>query len=237
VNTVKGKNAIVSMDISGTFYPVFCAKTAEFVIEQEEIETTNVTSSSDREYVGGMSSALLNMTGVTTIDNTNSRVSILYLMQQAIRRAVQSFKITMTADNATVKVITFDGIIRTTGLQRDVAGFSNSNLTVRVTGAINLGDPVSPPEPPACEVQDAIYLDEPTAGITAGQYIAHSDLLEQANVVVLGVARTGSTYHYTSGTPVDLQFTTDLPNGDIIFSSLIPFNAGEWVYILYKITT
>jgi hypothetical protein len=86
-------------------------------------------------------------------------------------------------------------------------------------------------------VQDAIYLYEADAQITAGQYTAHSDLLEQADVEVLLVVRTGATYAYTSGTPVDLQFTTDLPNGYIIFSSLIPFNAGEWVYILYKITT
>lgn len=234
--TVKGKNIVLSMDIAGTFYPVFCGKTMDLTTEQEEIETTHVNSSSDREYVAGMSSSLCTITGITTIDNTNGRVGILYLKQQAVRRVVQSFRIRFTADDATVKDATFDGLIRTTGVSRDITGYSNSNLVIRVTGAINYGDPIAPPTPPDCEVEDAIYLYESDGGITAGQNTAHSDLLEQAGVEILMVVRTTDVQTYTSGTPTDSQFTTDLANGDIIFSSLLPFNEDEWVYILYKIS-
>jgi len=53
MNTIKGKNIVCSMDVGGTFYPIFCSKTAEFTVNQDEIETTSVNSGSSREYVQG----------------------------------------------------------------------------------------------------------------------------------------------------------------------------------------
>jgi hypothetical protein len=221
---------VVAMEIDSVYYPVFCAKSAEFTIDQEEIETTNVNSTSDREYVGGMSSGLLTMTGVTTVDNTNNRVSILYLMQQAIRRVIRPYKITMTADNATVKVISFDGLIRTTGISRETTGYSNSNLTVRVTGAIGINDLIAPPEPPACEIEDTIYID-----VVAGETSVADPLLEQDDVVILWVSREGQVFEQVVGTPGNAQFSFTALTGTINFDPSNPFNTGEVIAISYKI--
>jgi hypothetical protein len=229
-NTVKGRNVVVAMEIDSIYYPVFCAKAAEFVIDQEEIEVTSVNSTSDREYVGGMSSGLLTMTGVTTVDNTNDRVSILYLMQQAIRRVIRPYKITMTADNTTVKVITFDGLIRTTGISRETNGYSNSNLTVRVTGAIGINDLIAPPEPPACEIEDTIYIDA-----VAGETSVSDPLLEQDDVVILWASREGQIFEQVVGTPGNAQFSFNGATGTISFDPSNPLNDGEVIAISYKI--
>jgi len=53
--------------------------------------------------------------------------------------------------------------------------------------------------------------------------------------VIIAVARTGATHYETAGTPGNLEFKTDLPNGDIIFDSTNVFNADEWVSVEYKI--
>jgi predicted glutamine amidotransferase len=229
-NHVKGKNIICSMEISSVFYPLLCAKTAEFVTEQEEIEVTSVNSSLDREYEAGMSSTTLTMTGVTTLDNTNAKVSILYLMQQAVRRQTQSFRIRLTDDDSDVRDITFSGIIRTTGFSREVLGYSNSTLVIRVTGALNVGEPIAPPTVPDCEVEDALYKDA-----VEGQNSVTDALLTTANVVILSVSRTGVEHYFTSGTPGSLQYAFNAGTGTITFSASIPFEAGEWVYVLYKI--
>lgn len=229
-NLVKGRNVVVSMDISGTYYPVFCAKTAEFPIDQEVIETTTVNSTKQREYVPYRSSATLTVTGITTVDNSNGKVSVTYLMQQSVRSAVQSLKITMTADNGTDLVITFNAIIRRPSFSRDVNGYSQSSVEFLATGPIGFDEVITPPTPPDCEIEDPLYID-----VVAGENSVSSALLQATGVEILTVARAGVVHSYTSGTPVDQEFTTDLPNGDIIFSSLLPFNTGEVIYILYKI--
>ena len=40
--TVKGTNMIASIKISGTFYPVFCAKSCSFEMRNEIINRTSV---------------------------------------------------------------------------------------------------------------------------------------------------------------------------------------------------
>lgn len=212
------------MDVGGTFYPIFCSKTAEFTVNQDEIETTSVNSGSSREYVPGMMNATLSMTGVTTLDNSNSRISVLYLMQQSIRRSTQSFIITLTDDTGADVVIDFSAIITTTGFSRDVASYSQSNVTFRVTGDINFDTIITPPAP--SEVFSDYFT--PTAGLA---YITDASLV---GVSILQVARTGSTHNETTGTPTGRMFKYTSGTGRIDFDTAIPFDSGEDVYVEWK---
>lgn len=229
-NIVHGRNVIVEMLISSVYYPVFCAKTAEFSIEQDEIETTHINSGPNRAFVPGMANAMLNVAGVTTLNNTNGRVSILYLMQQSIRREIHTMRVVLTDQDANAIQVTFSAFIRNTSFTKDVISFSQSNLSMRVTGVIDFSELIGPPEAPECEVQDPLYID-----VVEGAVFVHSDLLEQDGVVILAVSREGVGHEEVFGTPDGLQFRPDLPNGDIYFDPDIPFNSGEVIYILYKI--
>src|SRR5574343_56785 len=221
MNTIKGKNIVCSMYVTDNYYPVFCGKTAEFTINQDEIETTSVNSPNSREYVPGMMNATLSMTGVTTLDNTNGRVSVLYLMQQSIRRSVQDLIITLTDDDGSDIVISFSAIITTTGFNRDVASYSNSNVTFRITGPVTFDTVITPPTP---EEVFSIYLNT-VAGLTS---VSDSDLI---GVDILQVARTGSTHNETTGTPTGRQFKYTSVSGTISFDASIPFESGEDVYV------
>lgn len=225
MNTIRGKNIVCSMYVTDAYYPIFCAKTAEFTINQDEIETTSVNSGSSREYVPGMSNATLSMTGVTTLDNTNDRVSVLYLMQQSIRRATQDCIITLTDDSGNDVVIQFYAIITSTGFTRDVASYSQSSVTFRVTGNITFDTVILPPVP---DVVYSIYLNT-----TAGQYTVNDSALIDADI--LQVAREGSTYTEVTGTPSGRQFKFTASTGVLTFDSSLTFNPGETVFVMYKV--
>lgn len=223
------------MKVDGNYYDVLCGKSLTLVTDTAEIETTNVNSTYDQEFVPGMCNHTLTINGVSEIDNRNENLSALYLWTSAVRRTIQEWRVYFTDQEGNVKSIEFRGFIKNNTLNADVSSMNDSSITVRVTGGLTLPVDIEDPVPPANEVEEPIYLFEADGDITAGQYTAHSDLLEQDGVVILSVARSGAEHYYTSGTPASLQYTTDLFNGDIIFSSSLPFNAGEAVYILYRI--
>lgn len=224
MNTIRGKNIVCSMLVDSEYYPIFCAKTAEFNVNQDEIETTSVNSGSSREYVPGMMNATLSMTGVTTLDNSNSRVSVLYLMQQSIRRQVRDLIITLTDDNGDDIVISFQAIITATGFTRDVASYSQSSVTFRVTGDINFDTVILPPSP------ETVYSDY--YSITAG--ISTLTVTDLIGVDILMVARTGSIHNEITGTPTGREFAFNGTTGTITFDSSIPFESGEDVYVEWK---
>ena len=119
-NHVQGKRVEVFLDISGTYYPIFCGKTMSFSLEQDELETTSVNSGAYREYIAGMANATLEVGGVTIIDNTSSRIAITYLQTKSVQRALHNWKIKLTADNGTIKYYLFSGIIRSTSFDKTI---------------------------------------------------------------------------------------------------------------------
>jgi hypothetical protein len=225
---IRGKDIKAQRKIGEEYYDIFCAKSCNITTEIEPIEVTNATSTSARVFEPGMESSLMTVSGVSEIDNANDRVSIFYLWQQA--RTSGEWRVFITDINGDTYAITFTGWVRTTSLTGDVIGFNDSQIVVVISGDLDLGDIVADPEPPACEVQDPLYID-----VVAGEYSVASALLEQDGVTILSVARSGAEHYYTSGTPISLQYTTNLADGEIIFDSNIPFNTGEIIYVLYKI--
>ena len=225
MNTVKGKNIVISMLSGGLYYPIFCTKTADFTVNQDEIEMTTINSGSSREYTAGMMNASLTVTGVTTLDNTNSRVSVNYLEQQAIRRTTQSFAITMTDDDGNDLVRLFDGIIISTNFNRDVSSYSQSSVTIRVTGGITYDTVVTPPVP------EVVYSDY-FACVEGETSISDASLI---GVDILQVARSGDTHEETGGVPGNHQFKYTTGTGTIGFDVNIPFNDGEVIYVEWKV--
>ena len=229
MNTVKSNNVIIEVDVSGTYYPFFCGKTMEFSQSQELVEVTNITSEVAREYVAGMTTASLNITGVTVMDNTDNRISVTYLMQQAIRRAAQTMRIRLTDDDGGTLQIAFTALITNNTLSRAYGTYSQSSVSLTITGEPTISAIVPPPGL-VCPA-DPLYIT-----VVAGQSSVHSVLLEATGVEILVVAREGTQFDETTGTPGNRQFkfTGGAGNGTIAFDTTNPFNTGEVIYILYK---
>lgn len=225
MNTVKGKNIVISMLSGDDYYPIFCTKTGDLTVNQDEIEMTSINSGSSREYTAGMMNATLTVTGITTLDNTNERISINYLMQQSVRRQTQSFAITQTDDDGNDIVITFDGIIITSNITRDVSSYSQSSVSIRITGDIEFDTIVTPPTP------EVVYSDYFSC-VEGETSISDASLI---GVDILQVARSGDTHEETVGVPGNHQFRYTSVSGTISFYSGNPFNSGEVIYVEWKI--
>jgi hypothetical protein len=155
-------------------------------------------------------------------------------MGLSVRQQVQSWKITLTDNDGDFKVLTFDGFIRTSSFDKIIPGFSQSTLSVRVSGSITIDD-VEPPPPAGSP--EILYSDWWT--FPAGQnYIdgasdQHGYTLEACTV--LEVDREGINHDIiTSGTPVNRQCKHNNTTGVITFDAALPSN-GETVFVLFKV--
>ncbi len=237
-NTVKAKNIQVYLKVDATYYPIFCGKTMRFSLEQDEVETTNVDSGSARAYEAGMSNALLEVSGVTTIDNSNSRISITYLQSISVRQQVQDWKITLTPDTGTAKNYTFRGVIRSTDFDKALPGYSQSNLVVRVSGNITI-DTVDPP-PTGEYTYHADWWDSVNAqNYVSGQSTGFTDGTQytlQATDVILAVEVESQTMYAVTGTPTngEPEYKYDTSTQRVNFPAAFIFDGSQRVYIMFK---
>ena len=231
-NLIRGKNVFAQLKIDGVFYPVFCAKGATFNSVQDSIETTNINSGAARQYVPGMQAATLDVNGITTADNSNSRVSIIYLLQAAQRRTTFEMRLLMTDENATQLAITFSAFSTTLSINREIGSFSQSNASFQITGNVDIDTTIPAPTPPECEIQDPLYLTLSEAATSVSDA-----LLTTAGVTILEVRREGLQYDETTGTPGNRQFKFTAGTGTISFDPTNPGNpGGESIYVLYIVS-
>ncbi len=218
------------MLVSGTYYPVFCGKSMEFVQNQETIEVTSINSAVSREYEAGMTTGSLSINGVTVLDNTGSRIAITYLMTESIRRTAQTMRIVLTDDDGGVLQIAFSALITSNRLSRQFGTYSISNSDFIVTGDITVSALIPPPGGSCIEIP--LYLT-----CVAGDTFVSDSALEAVGVTILQVDRSGLQHDETTGTPGnrEFKFTGGAGNGKVSFDPTNPFNSGETVYVLYKI--
>lgn len=229
MSKVKGNNEFIEMLVDGDYYPIFCCKSFEFVQNQDLVEITSVNSGSAREYEAGLTTATLTVDGVSVLDNTDDQISGNYLMQQSIRRAVQTLRIRQIDDDGNSLQISFNAIITTNTLTRSRGSYGQSAVNMTITGEPTFSAVILPPAAPV--IQEPLYLT-----FTAGQTQVSDVLLEQAGVEILEVQREGIGHDETTGTPGNRQFkfTGGTGNGIIAFDPTNPSN-GEVVYVLYQL--
>lgn len=236
-NQVLGKNLLTQLFISGVWYPFFCGKTAQLVTNQDEIEVTHVNSGADREYVPGMSNYTISFDGVTVLDNSEGRICWEYISQAGTRRTIHSMRTLLTDQDGQQRAITYSAFLTSSTLDRDVTQWSQSAVAMRITGGLAYENPVTPPTPPACEIEDTIYtvLAEAATSVTSALLIPAVG----ETITILQVTRSGFTHYETVATPGNLQYQYDSGTGTISFNPLnpgLPPNPdNEPVSIEYKI--
>lgn len=231
---VLGKNAVFSMYVGGIYYPVFCAKTFERVLNQDKIEVTHVNSGSSREYVPGMSDAQVTASGITQINNDEGKISIFYLDQLAIRRSIQTFRILCTDQDGGTISITFSAFVLTTTLSKDTVSWSQCSATFQITGDWAFSSVVPAPVAPECEVQPTLYKTLAEAATSVNDALLIPGVGE--TITIISVSRSGFVHYETAGTPGSLEFKYTSGTGLIAFDPANPGNAGgEPVSIEYKI--
>lgn len=241
-NYVQGKNIGGYLKVGGDYFPLFCGKSLTFAIQQDEIETTNIESGSYKDFEAGMTSAMMEVGGVTILDNTGGRIAVSYLMQQGVRRIKQDWKITKTDDDGGVLIYTFQGIILNTSFDKTIPGFSQSSVSVRVCGAISS----TVVDPPSTEfniysdywqtVNGQNYISGNSEGESNASPTPYTPFALAATDKIIQVDAEGTQYDMVSGTPSvgtrEFQFTTSPVR--IVFPSDLVFDGSQRVYIQIK---
>ena len=225
-NRVKGKNVIIELLISATYYPFFCGKTMEFTPTQQLVEITSVNSTVSREYQPGMRSTTLSIAGVTVLDNTENRIAVSYLMQ--IMGTTKTMRIRLIDDDGDGIAITFSALITSLGLSRSFGSYSQSSVDMTVTGDVTVTT-IEPPPGIVC-FETPLYID-----CVAGENSVQDAGLDNDTAEILTCCRSGLQHNETSGTPGNQEFKFAPSSGTVTFDSTNPFNTGEVIYVLYKI--
>lgn len=228
---VRGSNMIASIKVSGTYYPVFCAKSCSFEMTNEIINRTGVNDGlftkrriRRTEWSGSAS-------GVLVTNNDGDRYSPFYLMQESVRRSTMEWQFEFTNLDGDVRTIEGEALIQNLPISGDVQSFVQCTVNIIGTGGFTMDE--SPSSPTSDENVDSDYWTT-----TAGQYqisglSVGSKTLQGKEI--LAIAREGTVYDpITTGSPSNRTALFNSALGRITFDSNIPFNPGETVWAMWK---
>lgn len=218
-----GENCTLSIKVADVYYPILCGTDLSYTRTPEFIEKTGPTSGFSREYVVRIEDWAASVSGLTMIEN-GSTISFFYILQEAVRRAVQDIKLHFEDQDGNYKEITGQALIGTMNISGPVTNFSNATIELRGTGDFEMD--VIPP--PAAAVEN--YIDIP---------IVEDEISVQDNVLigktVLQVRRNGGSLTMTTGTPGNLEYKFDTATGEVFTDVNVPYVAGEQpIYVLYR---
>lgn len=228
---VAGRNMIASIKVSGTFYPVFCAKSCSFEMTNEIINKTGVNDGlfpkrkvRRTEWSGSASGALV------TNDN-QSRYSPFYLLQQAVRRVPLEWQFEFTSQDGDIVTIEGEAVIENLPISGDVQSFVQSTVNFIGSGAFFINRTSS--SIVTDENVDSDYWDAPAGAIFISGLSVGGKSIQGKQI--LAISRSGTVYDpITTGTPSNLTALYNSALGRITFDSNIPFNQGETVWAMWK---
>jgi hypothetical protein len=227
-NAILGKDGYIEIKIAGEYYPLLCFKAASLNREIDEIEKTSATSSTSREFKPGLKAATLRVSGVSTMDQSDGNVSIMYIMQH--EDETFELRMNLTDQSGTNKVIAFQGFTRSWGLDNDVTQWSQSVIDFRISGDVDFGDPEEGPAAP--DIYSDYWPVTPGSSSVTGDSAEYGYDME--DITPIAVYRSGKEHDpILSGTPGNLQCRYISATPEIIFDPTNPFNAGETVFVIF----
>lgn len=237
MSEVLGNNVAVALFIEGEGYiPIFCAKTAEMVKTFDEIEATTVTSPNAREYRPGLSNTTVTVSGVTTIANDTQKISWFYLNQLGDVRDLVQLQMSWVDEDGNVIGLRFDAMIRDLSISGNMNEWSQSSVTMRVSGAMTPTETLDPPVVPEFNelsdwwetVADQSFVA--VGSVTSGRY----NYTLTDDDIVLEVDREGTQHDEVTGTPGNRQYRWNTSLVRIEVDPANPFVSGERIFVLFK---
>ena len=221
----------MSVKVGEVFYPIGCAGSCSFEIDQEIIARTGANDGLFRKKRVRRTDWRGSVNAVMVSNNNSSRYSGFYFLQEAVRRAENYYQWEFVDIDGNIKTIEGYAVIRAIPINADSQGFSKFDLQVEGTGAFAISDGGGSPGSTSGDV-----VDSSEWSVTAGQFGISGLSVDSKSLVgktVLAVARTGLAYEViTSGSPGNLQARSNSGAGSITFDT--PFNDGEFVWVMWK---
>lgn len=230
-NTIVGRDVIFSIQVDGTFYPIGCAKSCTFELDQEVILRTGVNDGLFPKKRVRRTDWRGSCSAVMVSNNTNDRYSAFYLIQEAVRRSENYYEWEFTDLEGNIKTIRGYAVIKGIPISADVQSFSSFDLQIEGSGAFTLSDGGGSPS----SITDE-NVDSSEWTVVAGEYGVSGLSVDGKSLVgkyLLAIARTGAAYEIiTSGSPGNLQARFNSGAGSITFEQA--FNDGETIWAMWR---
>lgn len=228
-NVITGSNVSAEALVDGSYYVIGCAVSCSFEFENELIGKTDVNAGLFRKKRVRISDSRGSVQGLTTIENTSTRLTIFHFLQEAIRRSEQTMRFVFTDDKTgNTRYIGGLFLVRTVGLTAETTGFSEFDLALEGTGNITIGTLEPPPEIFCPELfSDTWVLGEGETSINGvgqeGRSFAGNQILE--------VDREGTQFDYKDGAPGNREYAYD---GTDISFEIAGNEFQERVFVVWK---
>lgn len=228
---IEGRDCIIEVLSNGTYHPVLCAEEFTFTVTQEIILKTGPNSGLFRERKARLSDWEVQVSGLTPVDDPDV-IGWFYLLQNAVRRALQSIRMTFEDTSGDIRYVTGMMLIEEQELTAAQTDFANASINFIGSGPFEI-DTIIDGAADVCEVIEEYYLTlaEGETTVTHAAFAPESGFTKS----VIGLSREGTTYAGTSGTPGNQEFSFNAANGVISFDSTNPgLPGGENIWVLLK---
>lgn len=242
---VHGRNAIIEMWVTDTWYPILCGTDMNLHVEQETILKTGPNSGTWRERIARISQWSASVTGLTKIDNSAESLTWFWAVQESVRLVTQYLRFTFEDEQGGGKQITGYALITSNDITGPAADFSNATITFEGTGELV----IAVIEPPAlvtvnyysdywATTNGLNYISGASSGTSPAAVAFGGAFTLGATDVILVVTLEGIQYDVIlTGTPVGRECKFTSGNGRITFPSDIIFDGSQRVWVEFKRTT
>lgn len=232
---IAGRDSIIEILVDSVWTPVFCGKDLSVEYTPEFVLKTGPNSVA-RERIPRLEDWVISVSGLTKIVNEEN-VSFFYLIQEAVRRSLQSVRATFINSDGDEKVLTFDAWIGPSTITGPVNQFDQCSAQFIPTGG--LGD-LSDPEDPIATTVDILsdwwttsngdnFIDGASATGSKLYTLTTADDVKEVDV-------EGNNFNIITGTPAagTRQCKLDLANSKIIFPADLIFDGTQTVFVLFE---
>ncbi len=243
-DVVFGNGVNVEVVRSGEFIVVGCAFSCSFEFENELIGKTDVNAGLFRKRRVRISDCRGSVQGLTTLQNSATRLTVFDFLQEAQRRREQTLRFVFEDQAGFTRYITGTFLIKTIDISSDIADFSEYDLQLEgSSGNIDIGVVIPPgggggggddsggDSGEVCA--DELFSDywETVEGETSvsGEGVQGLFFTDQQ---VLFVSREGLEHEFVETTPGNREYGYDGVN--ISFDPTNPFAAGERIFVIWK---
>ena len=238
---VLGRNVNVETLVDGDYIVVGCAVSCSFEFENELIGKTDVNAGLFRKRRVRISDTRGSVQGLTTLQNSTTRLTIFHFLQEAIRRTEQTLRFVFLDEAGFTRYLSGIFLVKTVNINSDVSAFSEFDLQLEGTGNIDIGVVIPPggsgsgddsgdsgesfcPEL-FSDYWETVEGETSISGIgVQGRSFAGQQIIE--------VDREGTEHEAVTGTPGNREYAYDSIN--VSFDPANPFNAGERIFVIWK---
>ncbi len=126
MTVINGRDVLIAIDD----VPIFCGKDCSLEIDQEIIPASTVTSGVWKEFRLRKRSWLMNVAGLTKIDNTDGQLSYFDVINDAAAMAIQNLSMTFTDPDSNVVMVSGTGYFDKSSIEGSVNQFAQASVSI-----------------------------------------------------------------------------------------------------------